>query len=227
MVETFNLTHYEIKLSSGEPENCVIFLHGYGADGRDLISIGRDWRSILPTTLFLSVDAPFVFENAPFGRQWFSFSDESPEALAQEVLKARPFIEAFINQVKQTYNFSAQKMALVGFSQGGMVALDYALHTSEAVRNVICYSSAYIHSPDPIISKPDILMIHGREDSILPIDLYHESKEKLEKLGIPVTGYIRAYLDHSIDAWGLETGSLFLKERFYKTSKHHLTQVNA
>ena len=210
------MTFHDLKPLQGKPiKNAVIFLHGYGADGSDLISIGNQWQKELPSTYFFSPDAPTPFEGGGLsGRQWFSLKDHSPSSLAQGVQCAKPLIQNLIHQVKKSHNLIHSQVALVGFSQGAMVSLSYALHTPHKLAGVISYSGCHVPEPPPLVSKPPILMIHGQDDSVLPIHLFHESQQRLEKLGAPVTGHVREKLGHGIDEWGLERGLKFLKEVF-------------
>lgn len=217
LAEDTLLNYYDLKpLSTKNPQSIVIFLHGYGADGRDLISIGKSWQNDLPDTYFLSPDAPFPFEGGFSGKQWFSLRDMSPSAMIAGVQQAYAFLDTVLAQLKSAYAVPAHRIALVGFSQGAMVSLSYAFQHSEVFGGIISYSGSYVPQDEPLKSKPEVLLLHGAQDPILPLSYYASSKEHLEKLGVRVTGYIKDDLAHGIDEWGISLGSQFLKKKLYK-----------
>jgi len=105
----------------------VVFLHGLGADGNDLISLAPLLESVLPDTAFASPHAPFPCDMAPLGRQWFSLQDRDPDVLLAGVQAAAPLLNAFLDQELKAHGLSDERLALVGFSQGTMIALHVAL----------------------------------------------------------------------------------------------------
>lgn len=217
LVESALKNYYDLKpLSNQKPKNLVIFLHGYGADGRDLISIGEKWKNHMPDTYFFSPNAPDIYEGDFQGNQWFSLNNTSPSAMLNGVQQTYTFIDSFILNFEKEYGISSDSIALVGFSQGAMVALSYGLQHSSKFAGIIGYSGSYISQKLPINSRPDVLLIHGDHDSVLPLSHFISSKEHLESLGVKVTGYIRENLGHGIDDWGLNRGCQFLREKLYE-----------
>ena len=81
--------------AGGKPKSLVVFLHGYGADGNDLIGIGRDWARSLPSTAFVSPNAPELCPGTPMGRQWFPLTMRDPTEFARGVARARPALDLF------------------------------------------------------------------------------------------------------------------------------------
>ena len=216
------MTYLDLKPQSDRcVESCVLLLHGYGASGHDLISLGAYWQKALPNTLFVAPHAPQPFEGGMFGSyQWFSLMDRSLEAMQEGVNGARPYIDDLIDQIKKTYGLSEKKVACVGFSQGTMVSLSYALNHSTNVAGVLGYSGVYIPNAneEDIQSKPPVTLIHGEVDDVLPVDMYHQSREALVRDGITVEGYTRPELGHGIDDWGLTKGADVLKDWLVETN---------
>ena len=112
---------------SGQAKRLVVFLHGYGADGNDLIDIGRAWEPMLPDTAFVSPHAPEPCGQAPMGRQWFPLTMRDPNERWKGAVEARPALDAFLDAELQAAGLDDSKLALVGFSQGTMMALHVGL----------------------------------------------------------------------------------------------------
>jgi predicted esterase len=112
---------------SGMAKQLVVFLHGYGADGNDLIGIGKQWAQFLPDAVFVSPHAPEPCGGAPMGRQWFGLTFRDPNERWAGVNKARPVLDAFLDAELARHGLAEGKMALVGFSQGTMMALHAGL----------------------------------------------------------------------------------------------------
>ena len=132
-------------------------------------------------------------------------------------------VTELIDDLKSKHSLDESQIALVGFSQGAMVSLAYALNHTPQMAGVIAYSGAYIPDDTPPQSKPEVLMIHGAQDDVLPLDYYLASKDNLEKRGITVKGHIREGLAHGIDDWGIEAGHQFLTNKLYKQDLHQKT----
>src|SRR6202163_2850429 len=112
----------------GKPaRQLVVFLHGYGADGNDLIALGQQWQSILPDAAFVSPNAPEACAQAPVGRQWFPLTFRDPDERWQGVIKAAPVLNAFLDAELARHSLPPERLALVGFSQGTMMALHVGL----------------------------------------------------------------------------------------------------
>ena len=124
----------------GRPSRLVILLHGLGADGNDLIGLAPYWAPLLPTTEFLSPNAPFPCDMAPYGYQWFSAQDRSPAAVLAGVRAAAPFLDAFIDDALAERGLDDADLALVGFSQGTMMALYVGLRRSQPVAGILGFS---------------------------------------------------------------------------------------
>lgn len=201
--------------SGGTPKQLVILLHGLGADGRDLIGLAPLLARALPDAVFVAPDAPFPCDMAPFGYQWFSLQDRSEQAMLAGVRRAAPILDSFIAEQMETYGVPAHKTALAGFSQGTMMSLYIAPRFPEKMAGVLGYSGALIGVDElggEEIFKIPVHLIHGDADSIVPVALYHDAGEGLEKAGFEVTGGITPGLTHSIDEAGIGSGSEFLRK---------------
>jgi len=104
--------------AGGKPRRLVLLLHGLGADGNDLIGLAPYWARLLPEAEFLSPNAPFPCDMAPYGYQWYSVQDRSPEAQLAGVRAAAPILDGFIDEALAERGLGPEDLALVGFSQG-------------------------------------------------------------------------------------------------------------
>jgi phospholipase/carboxylesterase len=119
---------------SGKARQLVVFLHGYGADGNDLIEIGRQWRTFLPDADFVAPHAPERCTMSPMGRQWFPLTMRDPDERWRGVIAARPTLDAFLDKELASRGLDERALALVGFSQGTMMALHTGLRRRTAPR---------------------------------------------------------------------------------------------
>lgn len=200
--------------AGGKPQSLVILLHGWGANGRDLLGLAPLYARMLPDTVFVSPDAPFVCDANPMGFQWFSLSGASSMSRLQGTQQAAPIVDSFITEQRAKYDIPASKTALVGFSQGTMMSLYTGPRYPEKLAGVLGYSGALIWEPDTdfnSLQKLPIHLIHGDADNVVPVAAYHNARAELEKAGIPVTGEVTPGLMHNIDEAGIASGAQFLK----------------
>lgn len=197
-------------LSGKKPSSLVILLHGYGADGNDLIGLAPALASPLPNTHFIAPDAPFPCEMSPYGKQWFSLRDWSPESMLRGAQAAAPALHSFIDTQLERFALKEEKLALVGFSQGTMMALYVALRRQAACAAVVGFSGAMIVG-DSITSKPPVCLIHGENDNVVPFGAMGLARTALEHADIKVQSHARPALGHGIDDRGLEIAITFLK----------------
>ena len=218
---------------NGPTRQLVVFLHGYGADGKDLIEIGRQWRPWLPEAAFVAPNAPEPCSMSPMGRQWFALSNRRPDARegADErwagVVKARPALDAFIDAELERLGLDESRLSLVGLSQGTMMALHAGLRRKRAPASIIGYSGVLIGpehlseatARDARGAPPPILLVHGDQDPVIPIDALFVSSEALAKAEIPNQWHLSIGIGHGIDNGGLRHGGLFIVKGFgLKTS---------
>ena len=203
--------------AGGKPRRLVILLHGYGSDGNDLLGLAPHWARQLPDTEFLSPHAPFPCEAAPFGRQWFGFEGRSESMLLAETQTAAGILDAFIDAELARRNLAEDGLALVGFSQGTMMALHVAPRRARAVAAVVGYSGMLI-APQllaaEIKSTPPMLLVHGTADPVVAYTSLATAEAALGGVGIAVKTVTRPGLAHGIDEQGLAVGGNFIAAAF-------------
>lgn len=210
-----------LKARSGEPPNKIILLlHGFGSSGTDMISLAPQWQDALPDTLFLAPHAPQRCSMMGAGYQWWGLSGFAPSALAAGAASAAPAIDAFIDRKLAQYGLTEADLALVGFSQGTMMALHIGLRRPRAVAAVVGYSGMLAGSAGLAhdFSKPPVLLVHGTADPVVPVAALHMSESELKRLGVEVTTHISYGVAHSVDPVGLRLGRDFIAEAFGRQS---------
>ncbi len=199
------------------PRRLVILLHGVGADGEDLLALAPHMEPALPDTAFLAPDAPFPCDMAPFGHQWFTLLDRSPEAMAQNIRATAPLLEAFIDEALSSRGLTEGDLALVGFSQGTMMALHVAPRRATACAGVVGFSGAVVDASSlagELRCRPRTLLIHGAEDDVVNPACLAQAERDFSAVGIPVLASLRPDLGHSIDGPGLDLAIGFLRQVF-------------
>ena len=207
---------------SGPARQLVVFLHGYGADGNDLIDIGRAWQQVLPQAAFVSPHAPEPCGQAPVGRQWFPLTFRDPNERWIGVNKAAPALERFLEAELARHKLPPSALALVGFSQGTMMALHIGLRRAVAPAAIVGYSGLLVLPPDlnveafaaEIKSRPPVLLVHGDSDDLIPAQALFQAAQGLAALEVPVEWHLSTGIGHGIDAEGLRHGGEFLARRF-------------
>jgi phospholipase/carboxylesterase len=194
----------------------VIFLHGYGSNGDDLMGLAPYWRPALPQAVFLAPNAPQPCPGAPGGYQWWALTDLSPAARAAGVRQSAAALNAYIDAQLARYGLTEDRLALVGFSQGTMVALHVGPRRAETLAGIVGYSGM-LADPEAlaaeVAAKPPVLLVHGSTDPTLPVVATHQAKAALEALGFDVAAHVSPGLGHSIDGEGLRLGGEFLVRR--------------
>lgn len=191
----------------------IVFCHGYGADGKDLINIGNYWQRFLPDFYFTSPNAPNVCSVNPSGFEWFNLMNPDIKNVVLElessVLQLTKFIDAKLKDLSLDYS----KLFLVGFSQGTMMSLHYALTNPNKIAGVIGYSGK-IYDPsileNNIKSRPPIFLMHGDDDNIVPLEDMMEAKNFLTKNKVDLKTKIFKGCGHSIPTQGLSLGLEFI-----------------
>ena len=206
----------------GAARQLVVFLHGYGADGNDLIEIGRAWQPLLPAAAFVSPHAPEPCAQAPIGRQWFGLTFRDPGERWRGVTKTAPVIERFLDAELARRNLPPRALALVGFSQGTMMSLHVGLRRNAGPAAIVGYSGMLVLPNDgppeavapDIRSHPPVLLVHGDRDELIPVEALFLAAQGLAALGVPVEWHLSSGIGHGIDGEGLRHGGEFLARRF-------------
>ena len=207
---------------SGTAKQLVVFLHGYGADGNDLIDIGRAWAGLLPDAAFVSPHAPRPCGQAPVGREWFPLTFRDPDERWVGVNAAAPGLDAFLDTELARHKLPPSALALVGFSQGTMMALHVGLRRAVSPAAIVGYSGMLVtpENIDPdqfaaeIRARPPVLLVHGDEDPLIPVQALLQAAQGLAALEVPVQWHISPGVGHGIDQEGLRHGGEFLARQF-------------
>ena len=204
--------------ASGTLRNAVVFLHGYGADGADLLGLAEPLAPHLPDTLFLAPDAPEPCAGNPFGRQWFPIPwiDGSSEAESVAgVARASDDLNAWLDDLMAAEGLAPGQIALLGFSQGTMMSLEVAPRRSEPLAGVVGFSGRLM-SPERLaaetVSRPPVLLLHGDADEVVPPQSLPEAGAALQAAGFTVYGHVMRGTGHGIAPDGLSIALAFLKD---------------
>lgn len=210
-------------------DSLVVMLHGFGADGQDLIGLVPFFQQYLPHTAFHSPDGPQSCELSPLGRQWFSLQRTDPdlmrrqtatqetafEGMYEEATEVAPLIERYIEDLRAHYNLPNDKVCLLGFSQGTMMALHVGLRQPNAFGAIVGFSGALVGKnklPDEITSPCPVLLVHGEADEMLPVHAVDLAQDGLSNAGIEAEVIRRPFLPHSIDAEGAKAAAHFIQK---------------
>ncbi|MBC6497508.1 MAG: dienelactone hydrolase family protein [Alphaproteobacteria bacterium GM7ARS4] len=202
-------------------QSLVILLHGYGAQGNDLAPIASAWHRVMPQTTFLLPDAPFPCEIHPTGRQWFSLQPFTPDHIAQQAKQHQSVLIDYLEQAHALYHITPRRTIVCGFSQGGMVALHIGLTAYPHLKAILGYSCAlYPLRAQDIIARPDILLIHGQQDSVVDHELMAQTSTWLAQHGVKHHTISRPHLGHAIDNEGIKQGARFIQKQFSTEHDH-------
>ena len=198
--------------SGAAPRQIVVLLHGYGSNGGDMIALAPHWQEALPDALFLAPHAPQRCAMMGAGYQWWGLSGFAPSALTAGAASAAPAIDAFIDKKLEQYALTEAELALVGFSQGTMMALHVGLRRPRAVAAVVGFSGMLTSTADLAkdFAKPPVLLVHGTADPVVPVAALHLAESELRRLGVAVTTHVSFGVAHSVDPVGLRLGRDFV-----------------
>ncbi|MFN8830975.1 MAG: alpha/beta hydrolase [Labrys sp. (in: a-proteobacteria)] len=207
---------------SGTAKQLVVFLHGYGADGNDLIDLGKAWQSLVPDAAFVSPHAPEPCGGAPYGRQWFGLTFRDPHERWRGVEAARPVLDAFLDEELDRLGLDGGSLVLVGFSQGAMMSLHVGPRRAVQPAGILAFSGVLVapEGQQPAVMKPEIrsrppvFLVHGDQDQVIPHEALFFSFQGLASLDIPVTFHVSRGLGHGIDQEGLAFGGAFVQRSF-------------
>jgi len=202
--------------NGGAPGSLIVLLHGLGADGNDLLGLAPLLSPLVPDALFLSPNAPYPCDMAPIGRQWFSLQDRDPQKMIQEVESSAPILDQYLTQKLAENNLTDDRMMLLGFSQGTMMALQVALRRPTPCAGVVGFSGLVVAKPDmaaEITAHPPVLLIHGQDDEVISFEALDAAMAVLKSLNVPVHGEGRPDLGHGIDERGIQLAAAFIHDR--------------
>jgi phospholipase/carboxylesterase len=205
---------------SGQTRSIVVFLHGYGANGADLLGLADPLGEHLPDTLFIAPDAPEACAGAPMGYQWFPIpwiDNSSEEEAERGLLAAATDLNAFLDALMVDEDVLPEQVVLFGFSQGTMMRLHVAPRREDAVAGVVGFSGRLL-SPelleDDVVVRPPILLVHGDADDVVPVQSLPEAAEALQKAGFEdVYAHIMKGTAHGIAPDGLSVALAFMRDK--------------
>ncbi|CUH65489.1 MAG: alpha/beta fold hydrolase [Pseudomonadota bacterium] len=205
---------------SGVTRSVVVFLHGYGANGADLLGLADPLSDHLPDTLFIAPDAPENCAGAPMGYQWFPIpwiDGSSEEEAERGMVQAAEDLNAFLDAVLVDEDLLPEQMVLFGFSQGTMMSLHVAPRREDEIAGIVAFSGRLM-SPDLLkdeaISKPSILLVHGDQDDVVPVQSLPEAAEALDEAGFKeVYAHIMKGTAHGIAPDGLSVALAFMRDK--------------
>ncbi len=203
--------------NGGKPGHLVVLLHGYGADGDDLIGLAPVLAPLMPDVVFHAPNAPHPCEGNPTGYQWFGISRLEPKLALAGTRAAAPFVDSFLDETMAKYGLDESKTALVGFSQGTMMSLHVGLRRAKQLAGIVGFSGMLTGAEalqTEIKTRPPVLLTHGDADEMLPHILTEQAEQVLKALGIDVQTHIAKGVGHGIDQGALSLAARFLLNVF-------------
>ncbi|MFD2204406.1 alpha/beta hydrolase [Kiloniella antarctica] len=201
--------------SGGPAKELIVMLHGLGADGQDLIGLAPYFAKALPNAAIVSPNAHQPCDMAPMGRQWFSLQSRDQDLILDGVRKATPIIDDYIAKEMAHYNLSADRVLVMGFSQGAMMTYHLGFRQKNPFAGMMCYSGMLVASDllnDELTSKSPVLAIHGDADEVVPSEALPAAVKVMTEHEIPVYQQMISQLGHGIDENGIKMGVGFALE---------------
>jgi phospholipase/carboxylesterase len=217
---------------SGKAKELVIFLHGYGSNGDDLIGLGEQWAHAMPDAAFVSPNAPQVCEQFSAGYQWFPIRAIDPATIEREkhAASVAPILSQFIDEQLEKWGVEDSRLAVVGFSQGAMMAMYAMPRRKKPCAAVIGYSGMMLDAAGLLgqgIVKVSVLAIHGDFDEVVMPDNLARIEEGFSAAGFDIETVMRPGLGHGIDQFGMMRGLQFIQESLEKAGQSSKKQVKA
>ncbi|WP_085907390.1 alpha/beta hydrolase [Kiloniella majae] len=201
--------------SGGPAKELIIMLHGLGADGQDLIGLAPYFANALPDAVIVSPDAHQPCDMAPMGRQWFSLMSRDRDLILDGIQKAAPIVQAFIDEEMSRYKLPPDRVFLMGFSQGAMMAYHLGFRQKSPLAGMMCFSGMLVAPDllkDELSSKCPVLAIHGDQDEVVPPEALPAAVEAMTEHEITVYQEMISKLGHGIDENGIRMGVGFVTE---------------
>lgn len=196
------------------PKRIVVLLHGYGADGSDLIGLGHHWGQMLPETLFVAPNAPTPCAGNPFGFEWFPLAVDRIAGRIEGARTAAPIITEFLEDLWAQTGLTAADTFLTGFSQGAMMALHVGTALPQRLRGIVAFSGAFVAADGfPQAEKPPVALIHGELDQVVDPALSRQAAVELTAAGYDARLHISPSTAHGIAPDGLDFATSFLTQQ--------------
>ena len=194
-------------------EKLVVLLHGYGASGDNLLALSYHWQDSLPNAIFVAPNGLEVCDINPHGYQWFGLPDLSPFNIRLGLDHAAPILQNYLQQLMTAYQLAPQDVALVGFSQGAMLAFDM-MFLIPTLAGIVGYSGIFLPPRTRPPSSPltKVLLVHGTFDTVVPHAAFLHAETTLKDYNVSFQSHTCHGLDHSISAEGIQVGKKFLSQ---------------
>ncbi len=205
-------------ISKEKPKSAMILCHGYGGDGKDISLLANYWKNHLPKTIFICPNAPEECSVSPGGFQWFDLTNESEDQILAKSLVAEIKLNKLIEDVKTKHSLNSIDIGLAGFSQGCMISLQTGIKRKDKLKCILGYSGKIInieHLKKNINSRPEIMLMHGDKDEIVPVSFLLEAKDFFNKHDYLIKTKIFKECEHRIPTEGSSMGLEFIKKNFY------------
>ncbi len=204
---------------SGTAKQVVVFLHGYGANGADLLGLADPLGPHMPDTAFVAPDAPEPSAANPMGFQWFPIpwlDGSSEKDAAASMAQAVDDLNRFLDKVLADEGLTPDRMILFGFSQGTMMSLHVAPRRPDPVAGIVAFSGRLLE-PDrlesEVVSRPPVLLVHGDRDEIVPPASLPAAADALSKAGFEVYAHVMEGAGHEIAPDGLSVALSFMRDK--------------
>ena len=205
---------------SGDTRSAVVFLHGYGANGADLLGLADPLADHLPDTLFVAPDAPENCAGSPFGYQWFPIpwiDGSSEEESSRGMQQAVEDLNAFLDALMVDEDLLPEQVCLFGFSQGAMMSLHVAPRREDPVAGIVAFSGRLLEPEllaDEVQSRMPILLVHGDQDDVVPVQSLPQAAEALQNAGFSdVYAHVMKGTAHGIAPDGLSVALAFIRDQ--------------
>jgi phospholipase/carboxylesterase len=201
-------------LSHSKPKALIVLIHGYGSNGDDLISLAAMMQPSLPDAAFVAPNAPLQLPGMAAAYQWWPIETFSMAERAAGAAAAAPDLDAFITAELEQSGLTSDRLLLIGFSQGTMMALHVGLRRPDAVAGIVGISGMLVapeRLPSDIGSRPPILLIHGTDDDVVPFRSMELASITLAEVGVAVETHVSPRVGHSVGPDGLAAATAFAR----------------
>ena len=199
----------------------VLFLHGYGSSGADLMNFADFWEASMPNVAFVAPDGPTPAKEGGF--QWVGKRPGADPKLYDDAVAVQPIIDVFVDEELARLNLDASRLAIVGFSQGTLMTLHMGLRRKVAPAALLGYAGGLVgreRLAEEMTARPPVMLINGELDELAPVYGMHVAVKALSEAGVVVAGQAVPNLDHAVNADALIFGGRFLLSAFAYRQKH-------
>ena len=186
---------------NAEIKNAIILLHGYGGSGEDISSLTLNWKRHLPNTVFICPNGHEICPINPSGFQWFDLTKEDRAYVLEQSISAENKLRKFIDEIKDYFNLTNNRICLSGFSQGCMMSINLGLISENEFNCVVGFSGKIINKENLRSRKKistNILLIHGDSDQVVSPSHMLEAKDFFIRNNVVIETHLIKNCDHHI-----------------------------